>query len=508
MSESFFDRVHKNDTLHSPDVLSCLANLSNDEVFTPPEVVNQMLDMLPQHLFSDPSAKFLDPACKTGVFLREIAKRLLVGLESLIPDLEERIEHIYKNQLYGIAITELTSLISRRSLYCSKYPNGDYSICKFDNPEGNIRFKKIKHTWEGAKCRFCGASKSEYDRGLKKETYAYEFIHIENYEEIKNMKFDVIISNPPYHLSDGGGGQGASSSPIYQKFVMQAKNLNPRYISMITPSKWFVGGKGLDEYREDMLNDRHIKYLVDYVNASDCFPGVAIAGGVSYFLWENDYSGPCNITTVIDEKRSSKTRELLEEGSDIFIRYNDAISIFNKVRKHNEKTFDNLVSIRNPFNFSTSFRGKKTGAIKCYTSQGYGYVNKGEITGSIEDIDKYKVFVGYANGNAVKQIPYSVISKPFLGKPLEICNDTYLMIGPFKSEKHALNAISYMKTKFFRFLLCLKKTTPVAAKKTYNFIPNQDYSKEWTDEELFKKYKLSKEEVSFIEYMIKPLDEE
>ena len=495
------------DQVYNPDVLSCLANLSNDEVFTPPEIANEMLDSLPQELFRNPDTKFLDPACKSGVFLREIAKRLIIGLKRQIPDLQDRIDHIFHNQLYGISITELTSMISRRSVYCSKYPNSEFSVTRFDDPQGNIRFKRIQHTWEFGKCKFCGATRSEYERSDDLETHAYEWIHRKP-EEIFNMRFDVIISNPPYQLSDGGNG--ASAKPIYHLFVQQAKKLNPRFLTMIIPARWYSGGKGLDQFRVSMLNDRRISRLVDYTNSTDCFPGVDVAGGVCYFLWEKDYNGDCEFTNIYNNKTTSVKKALNEY--DVFIRYPVADGVVHKALKFGEKTMDTWVSTRKPFGLATNVKPISSGDITLRYNGGTGPFLRSAVPDGRNLIDKWNVMLSYLSsehaGQPDKSGKFKVLSTMEVLPPKTICTETYLLAGSFDSEIEANNLLSYLKTKFVRFLVAQIAVSQHITKNTFAFVPVQDYSKSWTDNELYEKYNLSTEEVAFIESMIKPMNGE
>ena len=502
--------------IYNPDVLTCLANLSNDEVFTPPEIANDMLDMLPQELFRNPDTKFLDPACKSGVFLREITKRLLVGLENQIPDLNERINHILHNQVYGISITELTSLLSRRSLYCSKFPNSEFSVSKFDDAQGHIRFKRISHYWVSGKCEYCGAAKSQYERSDDLETHAYEWIHTTKPEEIFKMNFDVIISNPPYQLSDGGGN-GASAKPIYQLFVQNAKKLNPKYITMITPSRWFAGGKGLDDYRDEMLHDNRLRVIHDYPDAGDCFSGVQIKGGVSYFLWDKNNPGDCSVYSHSgNEIVGPVERPLLEKGCDTFIRYNEAVSVLHKVMKFNEESMENIVSARMPFGLPNTYKGQKSKTLesdlKIYVSGNdreirgtTAYVPRNLISKGSELIDSEKVYIGKA-GSGSDSFPHPILPKPFYGEPGSVCNESYLVIGPFNCKEECENAMTYIATKFFRFLVLQKKNSQNAAKGVYQLVPQQDWSKPWTDDELYAKYGISDDEIAFIDSMIRPMD--
>lgn len=495
---------------YNPDVLSCLANLSNDEVFTPPELANAMLDTLPKEIWQDENATFLDPCCKSGVFLREIAKRLNVGLKDKIPDEQERINHICTKQLFGISITAMTGMLSRRSVYCSKHANGKYSVCtEFYDESGNIIFNETKHTFKNGKCTFCGAAEAEYGEEARKdlESHAYQFIHTLNAEEIFNMRFDVIIGNPPYQLSDGGG-TGSSAMPIYQNFVTQAMKLNPRYLVMIIPSRWYAGGKGLDDFREMMLNNNHIRVLHDYFDSKLCFPGVDLSGGVCYFLWDRDNEGKCKVISTITNSETIQERYLLEENADTFIRFNRAVSIIQKIRTLGEKPFDQIVSARKPFGLDSSIKLSEIGnqdMVYVYAYPKNGYLDKINIYNGKNAIPLYKVFIAKAYGER-GDFPYLVLGKPFIGEPNTICSETYLMVGE-TTEKHiAENIISYIKTKFFRFLILQKKNTQNAAKNVYSFVPMQDFSKPLTDEFLYAKYNLSDEEIQFIESMVRPME--
>ncbi len=492
---------------YNPDVLSCLANLSSDEVFTPPKLANEILDLLTKEIWKDKNATFLNPACKSGVFLREIAKRLLEGLKEEIPDAQKRINHIYKNQIFGIGITELTSLLSRRSLYCSKSANGKYSVSStFNNEQGNIFFEKTDHDWKNRRCSFCGASQSEYQREEGLEIHAYQFIHNNKPNIIKNMKFDVIIGNPPYQLSDGGAQ--ASAIPLYHKFVSQAKKLSPRYLVMIIPSRWFSGGKGLDAFRDEMLHDEKIRVLHDFHNATECFPRVEIKGGICYFFWDRDNEGLCRIISHESDGNISETeRPLLEKGCDVFVRYNGAIKILNKIKKYKDKSFSDVVRPAMTFGFRTFFKDfdskkYKKNYVKVYANRSQGYILKNRITKSIGWINKWKVIVPEAIG--VGDMKKDIL-KPIISKPNSINTETYIMNGPYSSEKEAKNVVSYINTKFFHFLLGLKKNTQHTTRSTYEFIPMQDFSESWTDEKLYKKYKLTKKEIEFIESMIRPI---
>ena len=407
------------------------------------------------------------------------------------------------------AITELTAHLSRRSLYCSKHANGKYSVSHFDDEAGNIQYHALRHTWEAGKCKYCGASQAVYDRSDAAEQYAYQFIHTDNPNTLfNNMKFDVIIGNPPYQLSDGGAQ--ASATPLYDQFVEQAKKLNPRYLCMIIPSRWYAGGKGLDGFRNRMISDKNIRILHDFLNASDCFgTGVEIKGGVCYFLWDRDNEGYCAIFTHNgSEIKQQKARYLKEGGSSVFIRYEEGVSILKKVQAHKEPTIESLVSVQKPFGLRTFTHGQAkpfADSIALFERGGVGYITSEDIEKNTESVDKHKIYISRAY-NAGDTYPHQIIGKPIYGPPGSCCTETYVMVGPFGSKEITENVIKYICTKFFRFLVFLIKVSQMAPSTVYAFVPLQDFSHPWTDEMLFKKYGLTEEEIAFIESMIRPME--
>lgn len=526
MTEPQPDQAHFILRGRNPDVLTCIANLSNDEVFTPPEFANRMLDTLAEawaadhngaDIWADSTVRFLDPFTKSGVFLREITSRLTVGLKNEIPDLQKRVDHILTNQVYGIGITQLTSLLARRSVYCSKSANGKHSVAKtFDNEQGNIWFKRMKHSWQGNKCKFCGAPKAIFNRKNRLETHAYAFIHTDDIRtrltEIfgGNMQFDVIIGNPPYQMKGGAGG--SSDSSIYHLFVQQAMQLEPRYLSMVIPSRWMAGGRGLDEFRAQMLNEGHLRNLTDFPDSGEAFPGVQIKGGVCYFLWDGNYSGTCNVNRVAaGQEHIQQNRQLGE--FDVFVRDERALEILRKVLAHNEPSVVELISGDTPFGIATNFENwseeQGNGQIALhFISKGkrvMGYMARESIRKNAGVIDAWKVLVPEAYG-AGESFPHQILGKEIVAMPPSVCTQSYLTVSPFQSEAAAKSFASYYRTRFFRFLVSLRKITQHALRSTYTWVPQQSWNQLWSDEQLYEKYGITPEEQAYIASQIKPMD--
>ena len=519
---------------YNPDVLNCIANLSNDEVFTPPELANKVLDLLPQELFSNPKSTFLDPFSKSGVFLREIVKRLDRGLESQIPDRQERIDHILHTQVYGIAITELTSYLSRRSLYCSKHANGKYSVSQFNNESGNILYVNRNHTWENGKCKYCGAPQAAYDRGPEAEQYAYMFIHTDNPKQFfGNMKFDVIIGNPPYQLSkasENNKTNASFASAIYPLFFEQARKLKPRYIAMIIPSRWMTRtGQGIsNDWVDKMISCNHFIEMHDYLDSNECFAGVDIMGGVNYFLFSEEYVGKCRYVQHSGDKVTKRDDYLDPFKAGVVIRDSMALQIVRKVIKKEgnyylNKSFSSLVGPSHYFDkdgvLNTNWSGyvkRRDDAhdVKYYLSRrmeesGFAWIKKSDIPKGIETLKLHKVFIPKANGSFGEDAP--ILGVPFYGEPGSVCSQTYIPIG-YDSKLHNFtkeqceSIISYIKTKFFRFMVSVRKMTQDAPREVYQFVPLQEFNHTWTDSELYKKYCLEQDEIQFIETMIRSME--
>ncbi|MGX6606210.1 Eco57I restriction-modification methylase domain-containing protein [Micromonosporaceae bacterium Da 78-11] len=534
----------------NPDVLTCIANLSNDEVFTPPEFANRMLDNMAtiwaasnngKDLWSDPEVTFLDPFTKSGVFLREITARLTKGLENAIPDLQERVNHVLRNQVFGIGITGLTAMLARRSLYCSKWANGPHSVATiFDTEAGNVWFERTEHTWVGGnewvmtadragnsikkftngKCKYCGASQLVFDREYELETHAYAFIHTDDVAALvdelfgEKMQFDVIIGNPPYQSTGGGGG--SNDSPIYHLFVQQAKRLEPRLLCMVIPSRWMAGGRGLGEFRAEFLEDKRIRTLVDYENAQDAFPTVGIGGGICYFLWDRDNPGLCECSYHRNGEVVGPYQRSLDEF-DTFVRDKRAVDILQKVVTFGEKSFSLLVSGDTPFGLATNFKDyirdavPEEGQVRLYANIGTtrirGAMGRNEITKNRRLVDQWKLLLPKTgSGRERERSGVDIVLGPsIVAEPGSVCTQTYLVAGPLPSEAEAQSMAAYLRTRLARFLVSLRKISQDTPKGVYTYLPQQKWDRPWTDVELYEKYGISDDERVFIESLIRPM---
>jgi len=515
----------------NPDVLNCIANLSNDEVFTPPEFAARMLDTLAEgwaianggaNLWADSAVTFLDPCTKSGVFLREIAKRLIDGLADEMPDLQTRVDHILSNQLFGVGITRLTALLARRSLYCSKWANGEHSVATgFGSEDGNIWFERTEHNWVDGRCRYCAASKKVMDRDEELETHAYAFIHTDDVRARiaewfgDDMQFDVIIGNPPYQMTGSGGG--TNDAPIYQHFVEQAMQLDPKFLSMVIPSRWMAGGRGLGDFRAAFLRDRRLRALIDHENAKDVFPSVGIGGGICYFLWDRDHDALCECTFYRNGEVIGPNSRKLDEF-DVLVRDARSVDILRKVVGAAESSFDTLVSGDTPFGLATNFTDFVKDVVPDPTQVSihanisgrrvYGAVARNRITKNAHLIDSWKLFLSKTGSGRERERAGVdiVLSPPIIAAPGSVCTQTYLVAGPFDSNAEALSADSYLRSKFTRFLVSLRKPSQDVLRGAYRWVPIQSWDRAWTDAELYAKYRITAAEQTFIESKIRPME--
>lgn len=467
------ESIKNNETLDITPLFTDKERVKNlGEVFTPINMVCNILDTLPENIWSDKNSTFLDPAMGTGIFHMEIKRRLMNGLKEEFPDENIREKYIEENMLYGIELDKKNYILSIDSVL--------------------------------------------HGKNSKKHFVCHDALTFD-YEQFGVKEFTAIIGNPPYHVKDGG--HGASSIALYNLFIEKSIELNPKYIAMIIPARWYVGGRGLDRFRDNFLKDTRISILHDYSNSKNCFNFVNISGGVCHFLWERDFNGKCKIYFHNNDKIKKEERYLIDGNDDVFIRDNTLISIKNKIKKYNEKTMDNIVtaakhyglrndSIKNreKYNLPPMSDNKIEDGFRLYGLDN----NRNRVIRWLpfdypfkknNGYNKYKVFVPESGG-----IKNDILGNPILGEINDICTETFIQIGCFNSKEEAKNCLDYIKTKFFRILVSMRKQTQHGTKKVYKFVPIQDFNEEWSDEKLYKKYNLSDEEIKYIEDNIKEME--
>jgi site-specific DNA-methyltransferase (adenine-specific) len=499
-----------------PDILDVIAALSSDAVPTPPLLARALLDILPADVWTNPDYKWLDPAAKSGSILREAARRLMEGLAEWEPDPVKRADHILRDMLYGCGVTQVHGEMTRRSVYVSRDATSPFSIVKFDGAEGHLPFVPGEHDYPLNKageaagpCRICGAP-LRLERGESRENYAYAFIHgAYPTEEMKDMQFDVIVGNPPYQIGmqDEKGNKTANITPLYQMFIDNAIALNPKYLAMIVPSRWFTGGKGLDDFRERMIKDRRLRRIVDNPKLFDCFPGVEIKGGVNYFLWDCDHDGDCEFSTRIDGEITSTTTRDLRDGDGVLMRDNKAASLVAKVRAQTESTLDEVVKPRDPFGqtLTTNYKGAQAipfeGSIPLVFGSHVGYVKPDQLERNHEWVGQWKVLIPKAGDGHGREVSY-VLGEPLALAPGSACTQSFLVAGVFKTKKEAENYAHYLTTKFVRFLVLQRKTTQDVRPDKFRFVPAMDMKRRWTDADLYEYFGLTEDESSYIEETI------
>ena len=547
----------------SRDILSLFEALNSHEVFTPPRVARQMLDLLPSGIWSDPSIKILDPCTKSGVFLREAFYRLFTQLDGKglyetengdiydLDDKQQRINHILENMLFGIATSELTSYVARRTLYGVMRANSDKQLSAIEAFEQSSNF----HQWtEREKYNFIGRNKfNEYfDHNLfctpeyegfeqegnifypndevkklvmEEDDYEIEdkyFPFIEENTKHKKildirsgkMKFDVIIGNPPYQKETGGFGKQAK--PIYNLFIELAIKLNPNYITMITPSRWFSGGMGLSSFRAMMMSDKRLSSITDFPNSKDCFPGVSISGGVNYFLWNKLHNDCCSFTSMRNNSATFFKMKLDDYG--VIVRYKESKEIIDAIKSNGFSSFSSLVSPINAFDLSSSFRGSESSTgndVKILHSKGYGFMSRKDFNSknlSNKLIDKYKVVVSrtvaeHANEPS-KSGTFKVLAKTLILPPETACTHSYLVVASFDNMSEAESCLSFLQTKFVRFLILQTLTGIDLSSSKFEFVPCVKFDKEFLDVDLYKKYNLTEDSINHIEGMVRAMSGE
>jgi len=508
-----------------PDVLQTISQLPADDVYTPPYVANLVLDSLPGHVWTDcPEYRWLDPGAKSGVFLREAFRRLMDGLVSHFPSPRERREHILRNMVFGAATTMLNGEMCRRTLYQSSDATGERIqdkelkdlVVVFSDSSGNIPYVRTEHTLDrsGKACSICRAPS-----GLirdNRESFAYSFIH-GTYPPrgIEEMQFDVIIGNPPYQIGmeDSDGNRTANITPLYNLFVERAIEMNPRFVAMITPSRWFAGGKGLSNFRDAMISDRRLKSITDFPNPREAFPTVEIKGGVSYFLWDREWDGDCTFSSLRDgEVVSTDVRDLRKYG-DVILRDSSAVEIVDRVlsSEHLKVTMKEMVSTRDPFgqSITTNFKHSREktfkGAIPLVFNNRIGYLRPEQIERNLDWVDKWKVLIPVAS-DGVSRESASVLGEPIALAPGSACTQSYLIAGVFDSQIEARNCAIFLTTKFCRYLVLQKKITQHTRSAMFSFLPLLDFKSKWTDEKLFALFELTAEQIGIIDRAIGPRD--